>query len=94
MIGSVLQWRKGGCSSTTFSVGGLSYSQVYGRIRGQFGATGAFNYNSQRSNSYYVESVSLTHGDAGSRQHIWTFAAGLSEVTSRSSNEGCPCDTT
>ena len=34
---------QGGCSSTTFSVGGLPYSRVCGRIRGyQFGATDAF----------------------------------------------------
>ena len=33
----------GGCSSTTFSVGGLRYSRVCGRIRGyQFGATSGF----------------------------------------------------
>ena len=32
-----------GCSSTTFSVGGLPYSRVCGRIRGyQFGVTSAF----------------------------------------------------
>ena len=32
-----------GCSSTTFSIGGLPYSRVCGRIRGyQFGATTAF----------------------------------------------------
>ena len=34
-----------GCSSTTFSVGGLPYSRVCGRIKGyQFGATIAFFY--------------------------------------------------
>ena len=84
----------GGCSSTTFSVGGLPYSRVCGRIRGyQFGATSAFYTSGQSIDSYYVEGVSLTHGVAGSRQHIWTFAAGLSEATTRYRNEGCPCDT-
>ena len=35
--------RFGGCSSTTFSVGGLTYRRVFGRIRGyQFGAAKAF----------------------------------------------------
>ena len=67
-----------------------------GRIRGyQFGATSAF-YRSSRGqgiDGYYVGGVSLTHGDAGSRQHIWTFAVGLSEVTTRYPNLGCPCDT-
>ena len=84
----------GGCSSTTFSVGGLPYSRVCGRIRGyQFGATSAFNYNSQGIDSYYVDGVSLTHGGAGRRQHIWTFAAGGSEVVTSWPTEDCPCDT-
>ena len=65
-----------------------------GRIRGyQFGATSALVLFNQGIDSYYVEGVSLTHGVAGSRQHIWTFAAGLSEVTIKYPNEGCPCDT-
>ena len=80
------------CSSTTFSVGGLPYSQVCGRIRGyQFGSTGAFDL-SQGIDSYYVHGVSLTHGRAGNRQHIWTFAAGLSEVHAYPRLGGCPCD--
>ena len=75
----------GGCSSTTFSAGGLPYSRVCGRIRGyQFGATDAFwayvNEN-HGIDSYYATGISLTHGGVGSRQHIWTFAAGLSEVS-------------
>ena len=87
----------GGCSSTTFSVGGLPYSRVCGRIRWyQFGATGAFA-NAYRADidGDYVDGVSLTHGDAGSRQHIWTFAAGISEVDKTASFRifSCACDT-
>jgi hypothetical protein len=83
-----------GCSSTTFSVGGLPYSLVCGRIRGyQRGATGAFGHGLRDIDSYYVEGISLTHGATDRRQHIWTFAAGASEVTSIVSNFGCPCDT-
>ena len=87
---------QGGCSSTTFSVGGSPYSHVCGRIRGyQFGSTSAFYYASrgQGIDGYYVGGVSLTRGGADSRQHIWTFAAGLSEVSRRYRNHGCPCDT-
>ena len=64
-------------------IGGLSHSHVCGRIRGyQVGSTSAFRpASSQGIDSYYVDGVSLTHGGAGSRQHIWTFAAGLSENT-------------
>ena len=83
----------GRCSSTTFSVGGLPYSRVCGRIRGyQFGVTGAFYSSNEGINSYYVDGVSLTHGGAGRRQHIWTFAVGRSEVSSRFPT--CPCDPT
>ena len=65
-----------------------------GRIRGyQFGATGAFGHNLRNIDSYYVDGVSLTHGASGCRQHIWTFAAGVSEVTTMFPNFSCPCDT-
>jgi hypothetical protein len=90
---------EGGCSSTTFSVGGLPYSRVCGRIRGyQFGATDTFwGYVDQNQgiDGYYVDGVSLTHGGAGSRQHIWTFAAGLTEVDTYAIllPYRCPCDT-
>ena len=84
----------GGCSSTTFSIGGLPYSHVCGRIRGyQFGATVAFGHNLRDIDSYYVDGISLTRGANGSRQHIWTFASGLSEATFVFPNLSCPCDT-
>ena len=85
-----------GCSSTTFDVGGLPYSQVCGRIKGyQFGATGAFYQYLRGIDGQYVDGVSLTHGRSGSREHIWTFAAGLTQTDSYSSyiNSRCPCDT-
>ena len=83
-----------GCSSTTFSVGGITYSRVCGRIRGyQFGLTSAFFFSGRGINSYYVDGISLTHGDADGRQHIWTFASGLSEVVETFPRESCPCDT-
>ena len=87
----------GRCSSTTFSVGGLPYSHVCGRIRGyQFGSTGAFwgyAYQNQGIDGYYVDGVSLTHGGAGSQQHIWTFAAGATEVGTLPLPYRCPCAT-
>ena len=70
-----------GCSSTTFSVRGLPYSQVCGRIRGyQLGATSAFYLSSAGIDSYKSD----IYGVAGSYQHVWTFAAGhgLTEMTS------------
>ena len=85
-----------GCSSTAFSVGGLPYSHVCGRIRGyQFGLSRPFfqfSAYSQGILSNLTEGVHLTHGGAGNRQHIWTFAVGLSEVTTRYTHFSCPCD--
>ena len=82
------------CTSTTFSVGGLQYSRVCGRIRGyQYGSTSAFS-GSRNIESRYVDGISLTHGITGSREHMWTFAAGLTETNSSSYiGEKCPCDT-
>ena len=79
------------CSSTTFSIGDLPYSHVCGRIRGyQVGSAAAFFKLPAQNSSYYVR---LTHGGVGSRQHIWTFAVGLSEMTTIFSTLACPCDT-
>ena len=88
------------CSSTTFSVGGLPYSQVCGRIRGyQYGALIVFfsyTYEYQTNiNSQYVDGISLTHGQSGERQHIWTFAAGPSQINNLTGIDAyafCPCD--
>lgn len=84
------------CWSTFYSTGDSQYSRVCGRIRGyQFGFTSAFlGYIRQRVglDRYFVDGVSLTHGQSGSRTHIWTFASGLTEV--HDNNYGstvCPC---
>jgi len=88
------------CDSTSFSVGGMTYSWVCGRIIGyQFGSGTAF-YQDNRGggstniDSAYVGGVSLTHGAPGARQHIWTFAVGLTEVDGNFVNHLCPCSTT
>ena len=82
-----------GCSSITFSVGSSPYSHVCGRIRAyQWGVT-TFWQRDQGINGQYVDGVSLTHGGAGRRQHICTFAAGLTEVGTSFPVEDCPCDT-
>ena len=58
-------------------VPGRSYSRVCGQVRGHgFGFAFlnaiACNYSLEQA---YVEGVSLTHGPADRRTHIWTFAA-------------------
>ena len=54
---------------------------------------GYVNQN-QGIDGYYVDGVSLTHGGAGSRQHIWTFAAGITEnlMSTLFVSNQCPCD--
>ena len=84
-----------GCWSTFYNTGGSQYSRACGRVRGyQFGGTSAFLTAAQGIDSYYVAGVSLTHGQSGSRTHIWTFAAGVAEVyDSPNTPSFCPCIT-
>ena len=82
--------------SATFPIRGGEYNRVCGRVRAyQWGSPDAF-FNHVLGgvttiNGAYVESVSVTHGTP--RNHIWTFAAGLSEAN-RTWGSICPCDTT
>ena len=83
-----------GCVSTTFPVHGIKYSQVCGRVIGyQDKSPDAFeSYSENRSatiDSNYVDGVIITHGRSP-RQHIWTFAAALSE-TRLIQRFVCPC---
>ena len=87
-----------GCNSSHFNVHGIRYSQVCGRIIGyQFvspDAFGAYYSSDDRESSSsidgnYVDGISLTHG-RNPREHIWTFAGGLSE-TGSAANLNCPC---
>ena len=71
------------CESAIFPSNGQSYSRVCGRVNAyQFGSPSAF-YQSIRGNhgleGAYLDGVSLTYGDAGSRRHIWSFATALFE---------------
>ena len=84
------------CDSAIFPVHGLTYSRVCGRVTGyQQSSTDAFwstlTLSGQGLEGYYFDGVSLTHGAAGSRQHIWTFAAAFSED---SDNPAFVCDCT
>ena len=79
-----------GCVSTTFTVHGVEYSHVYGRIIGyQDKVSCAFFRHADPIDSAYVYGVSLTHGQSP-RKHIWTFA-GASDETARDTYCKCPC---
>ena len=63
-------------------VEGRSYTSTCGGVRGH-GFGGAF-INAIVCNcsldDNYVEGVPLTHGPAGKRRHLWTFAAAWADV--------------
>jgi subtilisin family serine protease len=81
-----------GCSSTSFSTMGVSYSRVCGRVIGyQYSSPNAFFAHQFDTtitiDDYYVDGISLTHGDP--REHIWSFAATLDE--NNRDRHICPC---
>ena len=88
------------CDSIIFPSNGLSYTKVCGKILGyQYKTTDAFNQEfgggDNDIESHYVDGVSVTHGAAGSRSHIFTLAAGVFEQAPQTSFDyspyQCPC---
>ena len=80
-----------GCSSTTFSTLGLKYYKVCGQLRGyQYASIDAFHSLSRGIDSYYVDGISITHGQSP-RKHIWTYASGWKPDGVGSF--ACPCNT-
>ena len=66
------------CNSVNFSTYDVPFTKVCGRALGhQYGHTDAFHTSSSSINSHYVEGLSVTRGTP--RNHIRTFAAGLSK---------------
>ena len=81
------------CDSAIFPVGGMEYTRVCGRVLGyQFGGNSAFWRSLNIIESHYVTGLSLTHGSAGNREHIWTFVGGLAENVTTYPHMRCPCD--
>ena len=74
------------CNSVIYPAYGLRYNRVCGRVIGyQQSDTYAFAglaigglYDSVERN--YLHGVSITHGGAGSRQHIWPFASAMGDA--------------
>ena len=82
----------GSCPGTSYSTAGRQYSKVCGRINGyEIGSTDAFGHMTEGKtiDSHYVHGVSVTHGIP--RNHIWTFAAGVSEGGYAVQGDNCPC---
>ena len=85
--------RSPGCDTVPYSVQGVRYSRVCGKVIGyQREAPDGFIYHTESKatiDEEYVDGVSITHGQSGSRTHIWTFAAAQSEASGK--ERACPC---
>ena len=80
------------CDSLNITTSGASYQTVCGRFRGyQVGSPDAFrNFSGPISiDTFYVDGVTVTYGPPGRRHHVFTYAAGVSEINISSST--CPC---
>ena len=82
------------CDSVFYPVLGRTYSSVCGRVLAYQKGVGAGFGARYTIDAAYVSGVSVTHGPAGSRQHIWTFAAAQDEQDRTSSKFNCPCTNT
>ena len=84
------------CGEATFDVDDIigSYTKICGRVIGyKFGTTEAFGASiASNLDAEYVDGVSITHG-RNPRNHVWTFAAGLTNPTAAGQERfQCPCD--
>ena len=88
------------CESLMFPSNGFTYSRMCGRVNAiQRGNTNAFwpsiDGRTRGLDGAYIGGISLTHGAAGSRQHIWSFVAALYETdTNYNPTYGCACSNT
>ena len=82
-----------GCYGITFPTDGIRYSKVCGQARGyQYYTPNGFGHSSNNINSAYVDGVAITYGSP--RQHLWTYAAGLSADGNYGGGRyNCPCAT-
>ena len=82
------------CDGIYFDTGG-EYSRVCGRVIGyaELGSQGFFSSATAPIHHAYVEGVSVTYNNMNlTREHIWTFAAGLTSVDISSFGSlACPC---
>ena len=84
-----------GCSSQTYSIGGVPYAEVCGKAIGyQYGSvdTAPFPMGTHRSiEEAYMDGISITHGSTP-RKHIWTYMGGFADQSSQTYRQFiCPC---
>ena len=77
----------GSCPATTYSID-IQYRRVCGRVVGyQYGSPDGFLTGN--INQRYVDGVSITRGSP--RDHVWTYAAGVTESVRVNLYSNCPC---
>ena len=84
----------GGCNSTFFNTHGISYQHICGQVRGyQYRIADGIYPNDDNSNNsidgYYVDGVSITHGN-NPRKHIWSYICG--QLEHGTNHQNCPCN--
>ena len=78
------------CASVSYSTG-RQYSKVCGRIIGyQVSTPDGFRDADRTIDENYVDGISITYGK-NPRQHIWTYAAGVTENSTVHAINNCPC---
>ena len=78
------------CASVSYTTD-RQYSKVCGRVIGyQVTTPDGFLGVDRTIDENYVDGVSITYGK-NPRQHIWTYAAGVTENSFRHTPNNCPC---
>lgn len=76
-------------TALTFPTHGVRYNRICGQVVGyQYFSMDGFKRRGS-INSNYVDGVSITYGSP--KQHIWTYAAGLSDNFDYGGRFNCPC---
>ena len=81
---------EGSCPGTLYT-SDHQYSRVCGRVIGyQEDSPDAFvDSNANNASQIYMDGVSITYGT--SRQHIWSYVAGVTESSPSHTPNNCPC---
>ena len=77
------------CANVSYTTG-RQYSKVCGRVIGYQVSTPDGFLSSGTIDDNYVDGVSITYG-RNSHQHIWTYAAGVTENSTTHTPNNCPC---
>ena len=76
-------------TSLTFPTFGIGYNRICGQAVGyQHSSMDGFQRRGSIE-SHYVDGISITYGSP--RQHVWTYAVGLSDDTDYGGKYNCPC---